>query len=336
MMKTYRSAAYRLLCAAMFYCLTAAVAAAYEQNHEAQAYIEELVQQHQFERDFLIQIFSQAKQQKYAIQAMDSPVEAKPWYEYKKLFVTDAHIHQGIDFYHRNAGLLKKIEQFYQVPAEIIIAIVGIETRYGTNTGDFPIVDTLITLSFDYPRRAQFFRQQLTEMLLLIRDENLNYRTLQGSYAGAMGVAQFMPSSYRSYAVDFDEDGRRDLWNSWPDALASIANYLHRHGWQNKREIATRLPEQAALQALPFNKQLQPWLSRAELEQTKVAVQLDLQQDQFSLFSYASGEDTTEYWATYYNFYVISRYNHSALYAMAVYQLSQAIKLRQAASTSIN
>lgn len=316
--------------------LNAAIAASYEQRPEAKIYIERLVQDHQFDRQFLVQIFSGAKKQKYAIQAMDSPAERKPWHEYKKMFVTPSHVLQGVDFYHRNAELLKKIEGIYQVPAEIIIAIVGIETRYGANMGSFPVLDTLITLSFDYPRRAEFFRRQLTEMLLLMRDEKLDYRNLKGSYAGAMGIGQFIPSSYRSYAVDFDQDGRRNLWGSLPDALASIANYLHSHGWQKETEIATRLNEQAALKTLPFNKQLKPWLTIAELEQTKPAVQLNVQQPQFSLFSYLGGKNNTEYWATYYNFYVISRYNRSALYTMAVYQLSQAIKTRYAVDAEVN
>lgn len=325
------------LSAIMACCWLNAVAAfSYEQRPEAKVYIEQMVQNHQFDRQFLVQIFSGAKKQKYAIQAMDSPAEKKPWHEYKKMFVTRSHVLQGVDFYHRNADLLKKIEDIYQVPAEIIIAIVGIETRYGANMGSFPVLDTLITLSFDYPRRAEFFRLQLTEMLLLMRDEKLDYRKLKGSYAGAMGIGQFMPSSYRSYAVDFDQDGGRNLWSSLPDALASVANYLHSHGWQNKAEIATRLNEQAALKTLPFNKQLKPWLTIAELEQEKPTVQLDVSQPQFSLFSYLSGKNNTEYWATYYNFYVISRYNRSALYTMAVYQLSRAIKTRHAMDAKVN
>ena len=220
------------------------------------------------------------------------------------------------------------------MPAEVIVAIAGIETRYGANTGGFPVFDTLITLSFDYPRRAQFFLQQLTEMFLLLRDERLDWRKLKGSYAGALGIGQFMPGSYRHYAVDFDQDGARDLWNSMPDALASIANYLHRHGWKHKARIANRLPEQMASADMPFNRQTKPWLTLAEFEHLRPAV--DSEQPQFSLFSYLSKKDAKEYWLTYYNFYVISRYNHSALYTMAVYRLSEEIKGHWAKHTDVN
>ena len=281
-----------------------------------------------------MQIFSQTEKQKYAIQAMDSPAEKKPWREYRKLFVMPSHVRQGLDFYEKHSSLLEKIEHAYQVPAEVIVAITGIETRYGTNTGNFPVFDTLITLSFDYPRRAPFFLKQLTEMFLLLRDEQLDWRKLKGSYAGALGIGQFMPGSYRHYAVDFDQDGHRDLWGSMPDALASIASYLHRHGWKRGARIANRLPEQMASDALPFNKQTKPWLTLAEFEHLRPAV--DTEQPQFSLFSYLGKNDTNEYWLTYYNFYAISRYNHSALYTMAVYQLSEEIKEHWARRTSVD
>ena len=296
----------------------------YHQYPEAQTYIEQLAKQYQFDKASLLKIFKEVKKQERAIKAMDSPAENKPWYEYKKLFVSDANIKNGLAFYQEHSQLLNQIEQHYQVPKEILVAIAGIESHYGKHTGYFPILDTLVTLSFDYPRREAFYRQQLTEMLLLIREEQLDYKNLKGSYAGAMGIGQFIPSSYRAYAVDFDEDGQRDLWGSLADALASIANYLNRHGWQKGDAIATRLPQQIGLDDLPFNQQLKPWLTVAELQQHH-AITVHANQPQFSLFSYKTSQDSMEYWATYYNFYVISRYNHSALYSMAVYQLSQSL-----------
>ena len=197
-------------------------------------FITDMVEQHQFDRSYLEYLFNHAKVRKSIIKAMTPhPTgKAKPWYQYRRIFIQDQRINEGVNFWHNNALTLKQAETTYGVPPQIITAIIGVETLYGQNQGNFRVIDALVTLSFHYLRRADFFREELEHYLLLTREEGFDPLQLQGSYAGAMGIGQFMPSSFRSYAVDFDGDDQRDIWNSYADAIGSVANYFHHFGWQ--------------------------------------------------------------------------------------------------------
>ena len=306
-----------------------AVAEDYSTRPEVRAYIDQLVVKHSFDRDELTRLFKSVERQSSALKAMDRQAEAKPWYQYRTIFVNHKRVNKGISFWRMHADLLARIEREYLVPAHIVLAIAGVETYYGVNFGGFPVLDALVTLGFDYPRRAVFFRKELTEMLLLGREEGLAYNQLQGSFSGALGLSQFMPSSYRYYAVDFDRDGKRNLWHT-PDALASIANYLARHGWKHDGAITNRITMRGARETLPLNKAIKPWLSRADAASYGIKSISGLADGEplFSVLSYELADGEHEYWAGYHNFYVISRYNHSRRYAMAVYQLAEILKQR--------
>lgn len=312
----------RLLCLGLLLCAQVSADGNYLQREQVQAYVDELVEQHRFERQFVVDIFDNAKPQTRVLEIIERPYEAQPWYIYRRQFLSSERVAEGLRFWRQNQALLAQIERQYQVPTEILLAIVGIETHYGKITGGFPVLDTLITLGFDYPRRDEFFRRELTELLLLGREEHLDFRNLQGSYAGAMGVGQFIPSSYRAYAVDFDQDRKRDLWGSLPDALASVANYLSRHGWVADGAVADRVELQGDVSGLQFNEQFKPSLSVAELKKYGVSSSPPVKDEKFALFSYQVDEDAAEHWVGYQNFYIITRYNRSRRYAMAVYQLS--------------
>ena len=317
------------LCLALGVTKEVAQAADYSQRVGVQTYIDTLVEKHNFDSDYLTALFRKVKQQTLAIKAMDRQAESKPWYEYKKIFINDNRIEKGVNFWKSNAQLLARVEREYRVPAPFILAIAGIETYYGDNLGRFPVFDALVTLGFDYPRRAEFFRNELTEMLLLGREENLDVGQIKGSFSGALGFSQFMPSSYRYYAVDLDGDGERDLWNT-PDALASIANYLARHGWKYNAAIASEVSLKGHKKSLPLNKGIKPWLSQSDVKNYGIESISGLNEKEplFSILTFEIEDDKDEYWATYHNFYVISRYNHSRRYAMAVYQLGKVLKQR--------
>jgi membrane-bound lytic murein transglycosylase B len=212
------------------------------------------------------------------------------------------------------------------VPAEIIVAIIGVETYYGRQTGDYPVLDTLITLGFDYPPRGEFFTDELEHFLLLSREEGLEIASAEGSYAGAMGMGQFISSSYRQYAVDFDADGKRDLWNSTADAIGSVANYFRVHGWSSGAPVAFPAEVRGSNYRGLVDMGMEPTIDAGMLAAGGVKPQEEIQGDaRVALLEYDAG-DGMQYWVGLNNFYVITRYNRSSLYAMAVYQLSQAIE----------
>ena len=306
-----------------------AYAGDYTERDDIQDYIDTLAEQHGFDRAYLSGLFSDVERQGVVIRVMENQPEAKPWYEYRKIFFDDARVAQGAAFWKSHAQLLASIEQEYRVPASILLAIAGVETYYGRTLGRTPVLDALVTLGFDYPRRASFFRGELTEMLLLGREEGFDLAKLKGSISGAVGFSQFMPSSYRYYAVDFDGDGKRNLWQT-PDALASIANYLARHGWRYGGTVANRIELAGTPGNWPLNKELRPWLSRSGIHNYGITGISGLVEEEplFSVAAFEIEDGVHEYWGTYHNFYVISRYNHSRRYAMAVYQISKLIEQR--------
>ena len=314
----------------LFYANSLLASASYLENPKFLQLVNELEQKHQFERQTLLQLFASVERKDSIIKAISKPAESKPWKDYRPIFVTEKRTQQGGEFWQKYEKDLNRAQQQYGVPAEIIVAIIGVETRYGRNRGGYRVIDALATLSFDYPKRAKFFRSELIHFLLLCREQDLDPSSVKGSYAGAMGYPQFISSSYRSYAVDFDGDNQIDLINNPVDAIGSVANYLSVHGWQQDHPIATTVSMQsnksAAQQQQIFNHGLKPKLSVAELQTKGIYSSQNIAATQLATALELEGETGPEYWLGLKNFYVITRYNHSPLYAMAVYQLSQNIK----------
>ena len=294
---------------------------------DTQAFIQEMASRHGFSSQQLYAVFSRARTQPSIIAAMNRPAEAKPWYAYREIFLTSKRIQGGVQFWRANRTALARAEQIYGVPAEIIVAIIGVETSYGGNMGKYRALEALATLAFDYPRRADYFRKELENYLLLTRQEGIDPLAIKGSYAGAMGLGQFMPSSYRRYAVDFDGDGHRNLWNNPVDAIGSVANYLSKNNWQPSEPITTRaLVSGVQFQALVSPKLQPPSRTVLSFQQQGVMPERVVNDTQKAILLEFQGSDSPEYWLGFDNFYVITRYNHSPLYAMAVYQLGRTIR----------
>lgn len=263
------------------------------------------------------------------IDAMTKPWEAKPWHMYYPIFLTDKRLEAGLTFWRTHENTIRRAADKFNVDPQIIVAIIGIETFYGGYMGNYSPQDALYTLGFYYPPRADFFRSEFGHLMSLIKEEKLAPKSLKGSYAGAMGFGQFIPSSYRHYAVDFDGDGRRDLLTSQADAIGSVANYFHQHGWQRGANVALKLTNTMASPPLAkvwsgetltykVSNILSPNLSLAEAK--------DIDANQSALLIALEQPNATEYWLGLKNFYVITRYNRSPLYAMAVYQFSEQLK----------
>ncbi len=289
--------------------------------------IEEMVVKHQFDRGELKRLFKQAEQKQSILDAISRPAEkTKSWREYQPIFVNVARTSKGVAFWRRHREALRRAEVAYGVPQEIIVAIIGVETRYGKNTGGYRVIDALSTLAFDFPERAEFFRGELKQFLLLTREQQQNPLDLTGSYAGAMGYGQFIPSSYRRYAVDFDGDKFADIWGNPVDAIGSIGNYFQQHGWVRDQAVVVRARVKEGYNREIINLSLQPQHTLAQLRQAGFVPLYDYPTDWEATAMQLEGRDEIEFWLGLKNFYVITRYNHSRLYAMAVFQLSQAIK----------
>ena len=303
----------------------------YASNSQVQVFINEMVAQHGFSREELEKIFSQAQRRDDILALMSKPVEKKlPWYEYRKIFLTQSRIEGGVAFWNQNAAILEQAAKAYGVDAQIIVAIIGVETRYGGNMGSYRVLDALSTLAFDYPPRGEFFRDELEQYLLLARVEHIDLLNTKGSYAGAMGYGQFIPSSYQRFAVDFDHDGKRDLWDSPMDIVGSVANYLHIHGWDPGATVTIRANVTGDRYQSVIEKGLKPDTAVKELRTEGITPSIPLPDGTLAALLSLEQEDGPEYWLGFNNFYVITRYNHSPLYAMAVYQLSEEIRLARA------
>ncbi len=307
--------------------LPLAASAGYGERPEVRHFIEQLVARHNFDRTWMAGLFQRLEPRPQVLAAIRRPAERLPWYRYRAIFLTSQRIKAGVAFLRRHAGVLARAQERYGVPAEVIVAILGVETFYGRHQGRHPVLASLATLAFDYPPRSRFFRGELEQFLLLVREEGLDPAAATGSYAGAMGLPQFIASSFRHYAVDFDQDGRRDIWNNPADAIGSIAHYLHRHGWRPGALVAVpaQLQGTAALHHATQHQALPPRQRLAELVRQGITPAEPLPGDARVTLLALAGEQQEEYWLTLHNFYVITRYNHSPLYAMAVYQLGQAI-----------
>ncbi len=302
----------------------------YADREEVKAFAAALAAEATFSEAELLDYFRQARYQQSIIDAITRPAEKTLiWEKYRAIFLTERRRRQGSAFIRRYRKPLEAAYEKYGVPAVIIAAVLGVETSYGRNRGNYRVLDALVTLGFDYPPRQEFFREELRELILLAGEEGRKITRLKGSYAGAMGWGQFIPSSYRHYAVDFDGDGQRDIWNNPVDAIGSVANYLNQHGWQRDGFIALEM-ETADVDALRatdiFNQGLAPSISHAALSQLGVSQLPSLAGDELLSPMRLQLETGQEYWLGGMNFYVITRYNHSKLYAMAVFQLSEVLR----------
>ena len=282
--------------------------------------------------DWARQLIDAAERQQSILDAISRPAEkTKAWHEYRKIFLTDRRIREGVSFWSDHAGTLQSVAVRTGVPAELVVAIIGVETYYGRITGSYRVIDALATLAFDYPRRSPFFTGELEQFLVLAWESGKDALALKGSYAGAMGYGQFMPSSYRAYARSYEGDGAPDIWDNPADAIASVGNYLEAHGWRSGDKVVidgiADDPDPAVFESGLKPKKTVAALALEGLESSEtldpagLATPLRLEE-----------EDGLRYWLGLQNFYVITRYNHSAMYAMAVWELSQAIAAARAGS----
>jgi membrane-bound lytic murein transglycosylase B len=282
-----------------------------------------------FKKRPLRKLLSKAQSQQSILDAMEKPAEkAKQWFEYRPIFLTERRIREGTDFWLAHRQALDKASIRSGVAPEYLAAILGVETYYGRLTGSYRVIDALVTLAFDYPARSKFFREELEQYLLLARDMHEDPLTLKGSYAGAMGAPQFMPSNYRRYAVDADADGHINLWNNWADVCASVGNYLKEKGWNAGEPVLAEANADPEKAADLDGRKLVLSDTVGSLMAKGVSFDSPLPADAPALLIAADEADGVHWRVGYNNFYVITRYNHSALYAMAVYELAAAVKQR--------
>lgn len=277
-------------------------------------FISEMVNKYHFNHSELVAIFNSVQIRPDVIRSIRHPYEQKPWYNYQTLFVTEWRAQQGVKFWEKYHTALERAEREYGVPASIIVATIGVETKYGYKTGDFRVIDTLSTLSFVETSRARFFRNELKEFLLMSREQHKDPLKMMGSYAGAMGQPQFMPSSFRHYAVNFSGSGTIDLSYNTVDVIGSIANYYQKHGWQKDQPIAVKSNLVRHHIEYTTNSYIDPMDDKMRSLYKQKSKLIELQ-----------GYHGREYWLGFHNFDVIKTYNPSDLYAMAVYQLSHDI-----------
>jgi len=298
----------------------------YAKHPEALKWLETMVDEG-FSRDYLVKVLKNAKRQNSILKAMNRQAEGRlSWEKYRARFIETGRIQNGNKFWKKHSVALARAEKKYGVPAHMIVSIIGVETRYGKVTGNYRVLDALATIAFDLPRRAAFFQNELSEFLRLTKQQNIAYTKPKGSYAGAMGYGQFLPSSFMNYAVDFDGDGKKDIWKNPVDAIGSVANYFAAHGWLEGQPVIETanllkpLNDKWINNGLELKVTLKEWHSKSVIgadsrDLSEKATLMKLNQD-----------NQDQYWFGLQNFYVITRYNRSRFYAMAVYQLSQLIK----------
>jgi len=315
-------------------CLISNPAAADAVNLEQEnvvTFIDEMVNEHAFDRAALSAVLSKAEIKPSIITKISTPAERKlNWADYRKIFITKERINAGVTFWHENREMLERITLETGVPIEMIVGIIGVETYFGRITGKDRVIDALATLAFDYPPRSSFFRKELKAFLILAREEELDPTEPLGSYAGAMGRPQFMPSSFRAYAVDSTGDGKRDIWNNWADVAGSIANYFLAHRWRANEEVVTQATLSSGWKsAVPAPANTLKMTDTVEsLTKQGVMFATDLCADSKGQLLTYEGDDGIEHWVGFYNFFVITKYNRSVMYALAVQQLGQMISAK--------
>ena len=330
----------RLLAVAAIFTISVACSQAADKTYvdvtrpNVSAFIDEMAAEHDFSREALATVLGKAEIKQSIIRKISTPAEKKlTWAEYRKIFMTKERIAAGTTFWLENREMLERIHKETGVSVEMIVGIIGVETYYGRITGRDRVIDALATLAFDYPPRSKFFRNELVQFLILAREEEIDPTVPLGSYAGAMGRPQFMPSSFRAYAVDATGDGKRDIWDNWADVAGSVANYFVEHGWRAGEEVTSQatlsnrwdgpVPE-------PKNK-LKADNTVESLSKQGVIFATDQCADSKSELLTYEGADGTEHWVGFHNFFVITKYNRSAMYALAAHQLGQEIALKVAA-----
>lgn len=328
-----------LLAGALLLQIPAALA---ELTPQAMAFVDEAVTEHALFKEDVVRLLEQAQHKQDIIDKITARAEKKSWHQYRPIFLNESRIAKGVEFWLKNKELLHKAETTHGVAPEIIVAILGVETYYGERAGNTPVLDALYTLAFGYPERAAFFRGELKQFLLLAKESRFDPVSVTGSYAGAMGAPQFISSSYRNYAVDGDGDGQIDLWKNDADIIASVANYFAAHGWRKGESAAIQATKVDAKEhgrfffsdkERPLKEVFEPedLPNHSIAELTGAGVRLNSPADGASmayLLPYETAQGQFEYWVGTHNFYVITRYNRSPLYAMAVYQLSREIETR--------
>jgi len=320
-----------LLCAvAALAALTAPPARALDTSRaDVATFIDEVAERHGLDRADVERTLDAAETQQPILDAISRPAEkVKPWHEYRAIFLTPERIEAGAAFWREHADEIERIGRETGVDPEVIVAIIGVETYFGRITGRYRVLDALATLAFDYPPRSPFFRRELEQFLLLAREERVDVDTALGSYAGAMGAPQFMPSSYRAYAVDASADGLRNLWTDWSDVFGSVANYLAVHGWRAGEPVFARATTGSAWSGEPAgDKGLNADATVAGLSAGGIVFSTALPGAAPARLLRMEGEDGDQFWVGFHNFHVITRYNRSAMYALAVWQLGREIAL---------
>jgi len=298
------------------------------ENPDVRNFVDSMVSEYGYDRDTLENVLQQAKVQEAILEAIARPAErTKEWHEYRDIFLTDARVKAGAAFWREQSEALGQISGETGVDVEILVGIIGVETYFGRRTGNYRVLDALATLAFEYPPRSAFFRSELEQFLLLVREEEMDATDVTGSYAGAMGRPQFMPSSFRAYAVDSSADGKRDIWTNWADVIGSVANYFVRHGWRANNQVVAQASLSNQWRGDPPENTLKPEETVTSLSHQGVLFATDLPGDQQSQLLTLIGDDGEEHWVGFHNFFVITRYNRSVMYALAVHQLGQEIAI---------
>ena len=317
------------------FCSVASALAIDLDQPEVETFIDSMVEQHDFDREEIRDTLGAAEVKQSILDAIARPAEkTKSWAEYRKIFITRERIDAGTKFWLENREMLERIQKETGVSVEMIVGIIGVETYYGRITGKDRVIDALATLAFDYPPRSKFFRNELKQFLILAREEELDATMPLGSYAGAMGRPQFMPSSFRAYAVDATGDGKRDIWNNWADVAGSVANYFVEHGWRTDEDVTTQAtladrwdgPVPEPRNTLKTNDTIESLSKKGVVFATELGAD-----NKAELLTY-EGDDGTEHWVGFHNFFVITKYNRSVMYALAAHQLGQQIAARVAAN----
>lgn len=302
----------------------------YSEHPEAKKLIAKMVKEYDYSEEYLKKILKEAGKQQSILDAIARPAEkTKPWFEYRNIFLGQSRIDQGVEFWQENKKTLERASKKYGVPEEIIVSIIGVETRYGRHAGSYRVLDALATLGFDYPKRSKFFSKELENFLLLTQEQKQDPLALKGSYAGAMGYGQFMPSSYRAYAVDFDDDDLADIWKNPVDAIGSVANYFRAHKWREGEPVMVEALKASDADADILDSRKRPSLTLAEVKAKGFSAKSALPKGtemtaKVMPISYDQ-KDGKDYWLGFNNFYVITRYNRSHMYARAVWELSEEI-----------
>ena len=297
--------------------------------------ITELVQEHGFDEQYVASIFNQINYLPQLIENISKPAEkTKTWEEYRNIFITPKRIAAGILFYNQHKELLTRVENETGVPKNILLGILGVETSFGRIQGNYRVIDSLYTLVAGYPPRSDFFKKQLIHLFYLSREQNLPIESIKGSYAGAMGAPQFIPSSYRDFAIDGNSDGKIDLFNSWDDVLMSIGNYLEKNGWRSNENILSEASLADGDTSVTnetlndyFSKAIKPNHTIEELKNAGFKFSTSLQNNSRAQPIYLEGSNKEKAFIGFHNFYVITTYNRNVMYALAVYQLGESIQL---------